>query len=309
MKGPGIKVKTPATLTGPENLFESLGMALEAYFLEVLVKPGTSGSLQIQTFASRGIFDKCKIHPMQAGAEAMLSYLEVEPREVNLDLELYIRMPRIAGLGIHEAAAVAGAVAVLEALDQYLEKEQMLQLLYECNRKQGFGWRQVCLATSLMGGFRLYYDEDHQYRLPVPSGLYLAVLTPHKKQGEYFWPNFDKHLDRKVEHADSVRWGMLTLGLFQSNFEAIDHGLRMQPPFLKEHHLEQLYHEMVRVGLDSNMLGYPHINQQGNIVYGLFRNTLDAELGGEGLKQVLKRHDIIANLDLLSINQMGSDKM
>lgn len=309
MKGPGIKVKTPATLTGPENLFESLGMALEAYFLEVLVKPGTRGSLQIQTFASRGIFDNGRNHPMQAGAEAMLSYLEVEAREVNLDLELYIRMPRIAGLGIHEAAAVAGAVAVLEALDQYMEKEQMLQLLYDCNRKQGFGWRQVCLATSLMGGFRLYYDEDHQYRLPVPSGLYLAVLTPHKKQGEYFWPNFDKHLDRKVKHADSVRWGILTFGLFQSNFEALDTGWKIMPPFIETSPLKDVYSELISIGTASNMLGYPHINRIGNMVYALFSNTLDAEVGGEGLQKVLATHNILTKLDILSINQTGADKM
>lgn len=309
MKGPGIKVNTPATLTGPEPMYQHLGIALEEYYLEVFVRPGTGAGLQVKTFASKGIFDTCPVHPMQIGAETILSHLDINQQEVNLDLHLYIRMTRIDGLGIHEAAAVAGACAIIEIFDLYLEKETMLELLCHRNEQEHLGWREICLATSLLGGLRIYHGLDSQYRLPLPSGIYLAILTPHRKQGKYLWPNYADHLAKDALITDSVRWGILTFGLFQSNFEAIDTGLKIVPAFIETSPLKEIYSELISIGASSNMLGYPHINRGGNILYALFPNTLDAEVGGEGLQKVLSKHNILTKLDILSINQAGADKM
>ena len=107
-------------------------------------------------------------------AQAVLDALGVRQ---GVDLVLHKRLPLASGLGSSAASAVAAAVAVNALLGTPLTKEALLPACLEGEARVS-GYHADNIAPSLLGGIVLIAGAHRVQRLPVPPGLWLALVTP-----------------------------------------------------------------------------------------------------------------------------------
>lgn len=107
------------------------------------------------------------------------SLLRAAQAQHGVRLSIHKGLPRSSGLGSSAASAVAAAVAVNAILDQPMPREALLPACLDGEALVS-GYHADNVAPCLFGGITLVYGlESHQIvRLPIPDGLYLALITP-----------------------------------------------------------------------------------------------------------------------------------
>jgi homoserine kinase len=126
-----------------------------------------------------------------------------------IELELHKRMPLASGLGSSAASAVAGVFAANLLAGQPVPREELLPFVMEAERVACGSAHADNVAPALLGGFvliRSYHPLD-VVRLPVPAGLWAAVVHPHievRTEDARKVLKRDIHLSRAVE-----QWGNL----------------------------------------------------------------------------------------------------
>ncbi len=110
---------------------------------------------------------------------AAASLLRAANASFGVRLTIHKGLPRSSGLGSSAASAVAAAVAVNAILDQPLARESLLPACLDGEALVS-GYHADNVAPCLLGGITLVYGVacDQIVRLPVPSGLHLALVTP-----------------------------------------------------------------------------------------------------------------------------------
>lgn len=96
-----------------------------------------------------------------------------------LDLVLHKAMPLASGLGSSAASAVAAAVAADAALGAGLPTDVLLRCAVEGERAACGAAHADNVAPCLHGGFVLVRKGLQVTPLPVPEGLFCALLRPH----------------------------------------------------------------------------------------------------------------------------------
>ncbi len=90
-------------------------------------------------------------------------------------------MPLASGLGSSGASAAAGAVAANEVLGRPLADDELVRCAMAGERAACGSAHADNVAPAVLGGFVLIrsYDPLDLVRLPVPDGLFVAVVHPH----------------------------------------------------------------------------------------------------------------------------------
>ena len=90
-------------------------------------------------------------------------------------------MPLASGLGSSGASAAAGAVAANELLGRPLSPVDLVACAMEGEKAACGSAHADNVAPSVLGGFVLVrsYDPLDLVRLPVPDGVFVAVVHPH----------------------------------------------------------------------------------------------------------------------------------
>ena len=178
--GAPVRVFAPATVSNLGPGFDVLGLALhrpgDAVEAEVIERPGielaevTGDDGHLPKEAARN-----------AAAVAADEVLRAAGARTGLRLRLHKGMPLESGLGSSGASAAAGAVAANEALGRPLEADALVRCAMAGERAACGAAHADNVAPAVLGGIVLIrsYDPLDLVRLPVPDGLFIAVVHPH----------------------------------------------------------------------------------------------------------------------------------
>ena len=99
--------------------------------------------------------------------------------EAHIALTVEKGLPLASGLGSSAASSVAAAVAVNALLGSPLSREVLLKACLEGEAAVS-GYHADNVAPALFGGVTLTVgtEAENILRLPVPTGVYLALVTP-----------------------------------------------------------------------------------------------------------------------------------
>lgn len=166
----------PASMGNVGVGFDILGLAFEEPGDVVQVRlRETPGVVVVAIEGDGGAlpFDPKK----NTAAVAAQALLDMIGARQGVDLTLYKRLPLASGLGSSAASAVAAAAAVNALFGSPLTKEELLPACLEGEACVS-GYHADNVAPSLLGGIVLIGEQGRIHRLPVPSGLWLALVTP-----------------------------------------------------------------------------------------------------------------------------------
>jgi homoserine kinase len=172
----------PATVANVACGFDVLGLALSQPGDTVTVELADEPGLVITGIT--GDQGRLSREPDRNTATvAAQKVLDRDPRRHSLGIRLELRkgLPLASGMGSSAASAVAAALAVSDVLQLRLGNAELLAAALEGERVVAGAAHADNAAACLYGGLVLVRSSDplDVVRLPIPSGLSVAVLRPH----------------------------------------------------------------------------------------------------------------------------------
>lgn len=178
-----IRVFAPATVSNVGPGFDVLGFALhrpgDTVEVEVCAEPGV---VIVEVTGDGGLLPRSAGRNVAGVAASDVLRRAAATRPVpGIRLWLHKGLPLSSGLGSSGASAVAAAVAVNRALGDLLGLDDVILAAMEGERVACGSAHADNVAPSVLGGFALIrsYQPLDVIRLPVPDGLFVAVVHPH----------------------------------------------------------------------------------------------------------------------------------
>jgi homoserine kinase len=175
---PAAEAFAPATVANLGVGFDILGLALrepgDTVRAERRDEPGAA-IVSIKGDGGKLSYDPAK----NTAAIAANHVLKTLNAANGVNLTLIKGLPLASGLGSSAASAVAAAVAVNAVLGEPLSRAELLPASLEGEAAVS-GYHADNIAPCLFGGITLVtgVEANQITRLPVPAGLYLALVTP-----------------------------------------------------------------------------------------------------------------------------------
>lgn len=178
-----LRVFAPASVSNVGPGFDVLGFALH--------RPGDTVEAArvdqpgVTLVAVDGDGGRLTAQPQRNSASvaalAVLRRAGVGATAPGLRLHLHKGMPLASGLGSSGASAAAGAVAANELLGRPLSPIDLVACAMEGEHAACGAAHADNVAPSVLGGVVLVrsYDPLELVRLPVPDGVFVAVVHPH----------------------------------------------------------------------------------------------------------------------------------
>jgi len=168
----------PATVANLGVGFDILGLALSEPGDTVRAEWGDEPGVTVAIIEGDG--GKLSRNPAKNTASvAAQSVLKIVGETRGVRLSILKGLPLASGLGSSSASAVAGAMAVNALLGEPLSKAELLPACLD-GEEMASGRHADNVAPCLFGGITLIYGTDASeiVQLPIPDGLYLALVTP-----------------------------------------------------------------------------------------------------------------------------------
>ena len=178
-----IRVFAPATVSNVGPGFDVLGFALhrpgDTVAAELRDEPGVE---LVDVTGDEGRLPRsAAANSAGVAAAAVLERVGSRMGQPGLRLWLHKGLPLSSGLGSSGASAAAGAVAANLLLGAPLLPHEVVECAMEGERAASGSAHADNVAPSVVGGFVLIrsYDPPDLVSLPVPDGLFVAVVHPH----------------------------------------------------------------------------------------------------------------------------------
>jgi homoserine kinase len=167
----------PASIGNVAVGFDLLGQSFDGAGDRATVRRTDDG--QVRMAAIRGVVRDL---PPEAAANtagrALLALVERRP-SLGFEIELDKGIPLGSGMGGSAASAVAALVAANATLDDPLDAASLYALALEGEFVASGSRHGDNVGPALLGGLVLAPAEGAPIALPVPSGLWCAVVHPH----------------------------------------------------------------------------------------------------------------------------------
>lgn len=303
----GIKVFAPASVANVACGFDLLGFPIYGMGDEIIVRKSITKGITISKIIGDGGKLPKATNKNTAGiaAQALLDYLGVD---IGLDLELIKKMPFGTGLGSSAASAIAGVMAVNEALRRPLTKRELLPFAMLGEQGADGAYHADNVAPSLLGGFILCRDNPTLdiHRLYVPKGLHVALVLPNvqilTKEARAI---LSDTITLKQHIQQSGNLAALVLGLVNSDLELIRRSLKDVIIEPQRARLIPHFYEVQKAALASGALGCS-ISGAGPAIFALCQNSLEAQKAAQQMQIVYTKAKIEAKTIVSSINLEGA---
>jgi homoserine kinase len=180
---PRLRVFAPATVSNLGPGFDVLGLALHRPGDVVEVEASDRPGVQLAGVTGDGgaLPGEPGRNAASVAAAEVLRRGTAADRSPGLRLWLHKGMPLASGLGSSGASAAAGAVAANEALGRPLGPEALVECAMAGERAACGSAHADNVAPAVVGGIVLIRSchPIDLVRLPVPDGLFVAVVHPH----------------------------------------------------------------------------------------------------------------------------------
>lgn len=309
---PGIKVFAPASVANVAVGFDILGFALERPGDEVIVRFSNQKNSGFRIIQITGAQGKLPLEPEKntAGFAALklLEFLGESGRDI--EMEIHKKMPFGSGLGSSAASAAGAVVAINELLGRPLEKRALLPFAVLGEQIADGAYHADNVAPSLIGGMILIRNNQDLdiHRLPVPRGLYAAVVHPKvevlTKDARGVLSD-SVSLQKCIEQSGNLAG--LIIGFYNSDLGLI--GRSLQDVIIEPQRAGLIPHfyDVKNAALAAGALGCS-ISGAGPSVFALCANSLIAETVGIAMGRVFNDAKIENQVFISAINQEGAVK-
>ncbi|HFA51401.1 MAG TPA: homoserine kinase [Bacteroidetes bacterium] len=304
----GIKVFAPASVANVAVGFDALGFAIEKPGDEIIARFSDKPGLRITKITGAKGKLPYEVEQNTAGLAALrlLQHLGEEGR--GIEMELHKKLPIGSGLGSSAASAVAGAFAINELLKRPLEKRELLPFALQGEELASGSIHADNVAPSLLGGMILTRQNEplDVQRVPVPYGLYAAVIHPEVQILTKDARNIlSDQVSLKQAIQQTANMGAFVIGMFKLDIELIGRSLQdvmIEPQRAK---LIPLFYEVKEAAMKAGALGCS-ISGAGPSIFTLNANSLIAENVGEAMRKVYFDAKIESQLYVSPINNEGA---
>ena len=288
---PRAHALAPATLSNLGCGFDVLGLALEAPGDEVVasVASGRGVVAVVVTGDGAGV----PRDPARNSA-ALAAQAVIDRSGLDAGVEILLRkgIPFASGLGGSAASAVAGALATDELLGSRLDGDTLLECALQGELFGSGSEAADNVAASLTGGLVLALPgrPPGVVRLPLPSGLAVAVARPHLEVETRVAREL---LGAEIALAAGVsHWGNtagLVAGLFREDWELIARCLRDEVAEPVRAGLVPGFQEARAAALRAGSLG-AGLSGSGPAVFALCRGRSVAERAADAMRNAFGEH-------------------
>ncbi len=311
MNRAGIKVFAPASIGNVGIGFDLMGIALTHPGDEIIARLAASPGVRIT--AIKGAKGQLPFEAVRNTAgKAALSLLQYlgKDKEIGIELELHKKMPFGSGLGSSAASAVAGAMAVNELLQRPLEKRDLLRFALAGETIASGSPHADNVAPSLLGGIILV--RDHQsldfVRLPVPPGLFLAVVYPHISiRTQEARAILKREIPLSLHTRQAGNLAAFVAALYRGDLELLARSLDDQLIEPQRAQLIPHFYEAKRAALQAGALGCS-ISGSGPSIFALCPNSLIAEQAAHAMQTIFTEAKIQSDSYCSRVNMQGAFK-
>ena len=207
---------------------------------------------------------------------AVQSLIDAHAPGAGIALHLHKGIPLSSGLGGSAASAVAAVVAAAAALDLDLDAQALYPYALAGETVASGAAHGDNVGPQLLGGLVLALP-DRLIQVPVPNGLYAAVVHPHmevstRESREALREPFP--IETVV--AQTSRLALLLAGCHNADVDCIGAGLEDVLVEPRRKHLIPGFDAVRAAALDCGALG-ASISGAGPSVFGWFRNRESAD--------------------------------
>jgi len=311
-----FKVVAPATLANLGCGFDSLAIALEALQDEIIVTLSEQPGIHITTIINNKPTIPSETMQNAAGisAQLLLDFLKKEhgvDANIGFNFKLTKKVPLGYGLGSSSASAVAGVIAVNEALGNLLEKRELIPFAIEGEKIAEGTARVNNIAAALLGGIML--TRDHAtldiHRLPVFKGLSFVIVHPQHKR--ILHKDANQKLPQQVSlvqaQQQAANASALVQALYMSNLTLLSNTLcdhlveatwSKSIPYFEEVKAAALAHKALGCGIAGS----------GSGIFAVCKNSLEANQIAEAMQNIYTKNKVKNKCIISNIHLEGASK-
>ncbi len=275
MKPRTVHAFAPASVGNAAAGFDLLGHSIEGPRDRVFACRSSSSGVIIRDI--RGCVTDLPEDPERNTAgRAVQSLIDRHAPGAGVDLGIDKGIPLSSGLGGSAASAVAAVVAASAALGLALDAHALYPHALAGEAVASGASHGDNVAPQLLGGLVLALP-DRVVRVPVPGGLFAAVVHPHlelstrESRGALAEP-----FPIDVVVAQSTRLAQLLAGCWTGDLDLVERGLEDVLVEPRRKHLIPAFDAVRDAALDAGALG-ASISGAGPSVFGWFRDRAAAE--------------------------------
>lgn len=286
MKSKEAKAFAPASIGNVAVGFDMLGHSLSGYGDTATVRRTTDGRVRITVI--RGLVTELpKDAKSNTAGRALLGLAKLRPG-VGFEVELDKGIPLGSGMGGSAASAVAALVAANALIEKPVSMETLYDLAMDGEAAASGSRHGDNVAPMLLGGLVIAPVKGAPVKVPVPKGLYCALVHPHfvletRKARAALKGAYELH-DFVVQ---SEGLALLLAGCWTKNVELIRRGFRdvlVEPRRAK---LIPGFGRVKEAALDCGALG-SSISGAGPSVFAWFDSKAKATKAGAAMKDAFK---------------------
>lgn len=283
----------PASVGNVAVGFDLLGHSIEGPGDRVTASPTREAGARL--VGIEGCVTELPRDPAENTAtRAAQSLIDAHAPGAGVDLTLHKGIPLSSGLGGSAASAVAAVVATAAALDLCLDAHALYPHALAGEAVASGAAHGDNVGPQLLGGLVLALP-DRLVRVPVPAGIWAAVVHPHTELSTR--ASRDALRDPfpiEVVVAQTSRLALVLSGCHDNDIDRIDAGLEDLLVEPRRKHLIPGFDSVRAAALDHRALG-ASISGAGPSVFGWFRSRSDAERASEAMAQAFASHGLAAD--------------
>ena len=301
-----IKVKVPAVVGNLSVGFDMLGMAIDAFYDEVIVDLNESGSITIESI--HGFNDIPRDIENNTATAAMSSLKTHLNDHHGVNIKIYKNIPFEKGLGSSACSAVAGVFAYSHLLGRPLDKLELIPHALVGERVSIPNATNLDnVAPAMLGGCTWSSPTTGEVsRIYVPPGLKVVVCVPHlsinTNQSRRALPTHVTMRDYLHQQSKLARF---ILGMMKSDFELIRDSISdivIEP--IRSQRITG-FNAVKQAAMSENALGCG-ISGSGPTLFALCENDKIGRRVAESMTSAFMKHGVESDAYVCMVDMEGA---
>ncbi len=304
-----IKVFAPASIANVSCGFDIFGFAVPTLGDFVEVWFNDTNKLIIESISGAdGLPTKPELNVTTAAAQALLDAVG-EKRGISFNIQKTVKPG--SGLGSSSSAAVAGAFAVNELLDNPFTRRELLPFAGVGEKLASNQLHFDNVAPSLLGGFSVVRSNEEMDVLSIsyPADLWVVAAHP---QVEIKTKQAKRMLGRTMSISNAViQFGNvagLVLALTSNDYDLLGRSMVDMLAEPKRSKLIPHYDEAKKATLIAGAIG-TNIAGSGPTIFSFCKGEESAKLVMKSYKKVYASSDLEVNYYISKINPEGAKRV
>ncbi|MGY6554398.1 MAG: homoserine kinase [Wenzhouxiangella sp.] len=294
----------PASVGNAGVGFDLLGFAIKGAGDTVTAQRSDAAGVVIEAITGT-ITDLPRDPEQNTAGKAVLALLHAQNADFGVSLQIHKGIPLGSGLGGSAASATAALVAVNALLDSPLNVAELYPYALIGEAVASGSVHGDNVGPQLLGGLVLA-SAERLFRIPVPAGLYSAVVHPdHIVETRIARQALREDFGIHTIVAQQTHLALFLSGCYQGDLDLIRAGLADVLVEPRRAPLIPGFGAVKQAALDHGALG-ASISGAGPSVFGWFDSRAAAEQAAAAMVEAFGSHGLMATALVSALDAPGA---